>query len=194
MTAGGESAEIKFSGFDNDEQPKTLYGYDESRKLRVFPITSQMKIEVLGPDFSLADWKQPKAMADGGRDLAGIDFRNLPIAVQSLPVIKQGSQLPVIPKIPPEQIDNQWNMIEKEVKKGNIPAGKTIRDYLLSCFQKKDVTTDLENVLVCVSRILRLEEDYAIVCEPGFLQLLAVVESNKVPQELQLALNSISFN
>ncbi|MDD5099064.1 MAG: hypothetical protein PHP35_01865 [Candidatus Colwellbacteria bacterium] len=79
------------------------------------------------------------------------------------------------------------------LKKGNIPSGERIKEYVLSCCQKDNISKDMEKVLVCISEILRLEEDYVVACEPGFIQLLSVLESDKSPQELQLALSEVSF-
>ncbi len=135
--------------------------------------------------------------SDGGmgterNKVAGIDFRNLPVVSQPVPVVRPDARIPVQPAVPPADLDKEWDSIREMVQKGQIPSGKKIKEYVMSCCREKDITQELEKVLVCISDILRLEEDYVIPCEPGFIQLLAVLESAQSPQELQQALSAVS--
>jgi len=133
-----------------------------------------------------------KLKADGGK--GGIDFRNLSITAQPVPVVQLGAQVSIQAKIPLAELDKEWSRIEEIVDKGSIPSGERIKEYVLSCCQKGDISGDVEKVLVCISEILRLEEDYALACEPGFVRLLSVLESDKPMQEMQVALSGISFS
>jgi hypothetical protein len=90
-------------------------------------------------------------------------------------------------------LDNEWKQIRGIVERGDIPSGERIKEYVLSCCQRGDISADVEKVLVCISDILRLEEDYALACESGFVQLLCALESDKPAQELQIALSAVSF-
>ena len=137
------------------------------------------------------DKRSPSIPQDGGK--GGIDFRSLPIAIQPVLAIQPNLQVPLQPKIPLAELDKEWSSIQEMVNKGNIPSGEKIKEYVLSCCQKGDISQDMEKVLVCISQILRLEEDYAVACEPGFIQLLSILESDKPPHELQLALSAVSF-
>ncbi|MDD2703428.1 MAG: hypothetical protein PHC33_05430, partial [Candidatus Omnitrophica bacterium] len=123
----------------------------------------------------------------------GIDFRSLPITTQPVLAIQPNLQVPLQPKIPLAELDKEWSSIQEMVNKGNIPSGETIKEYVLSCCQKGDISQDMEKVLACIFQILRLEEDYAVACEPGFIQLLSILESDKPPHELQLALSAVLF-
>jgi len=127
------------------------------------------------------------------KKLGGIDFRNLPITAQPVPAVPLGVQVPIQAKIPLAELDNEWSRIKEIVDNGSIPSGERIKEYVLSCCQRGDISAEVEKVLVCISDILRLEEDYALACEPGFVRLLSVLESDKPAQELQIALSAVSF-
>ena len=137
--------------------------------------------------------RQVPAQDGGMNNPGGIDFRDLRIVNQPLPAVRPNSAAPAQPKIPLSDLDKEWNKIEESVNKGYIPSGETIKEYILSCFQKPDINRDIEKALGCISNILRLEEDYALYCEPGFIELLNLLESDKSAQELKVALSSVSF-
>ncbi|MDD2703005.1 MAG: hypothetical protein PHC33_03250, partial [Candidatus Omnitrophica bacterium] len=156
------------------------------------------------PDNSIEDMYKARGMpepaSEGGKNmstdggtLGGIDFRTLPVTPQPGTGIKPNLQSAIQPKIPLAELDNEWSRIQEMVNQGNIPSGEKIREYVFSCCQKGDIRRDIEKALVCISDILRLEEDYALACEPGFIQLLSVLELDKSPQDLQLALSAVSF-
>lgn len=126
-------------------------------------------------------------------DLGGIDFRSLFITSRSSPVIKPNPQEQINPGIPSSAIDKEWRDIQKTVSEGNIPSGDRIRKYVLFCCQRENLNKDVDNVIICISEILRLEEDYVVDCEPGFIRFLSILESYTSPQELQIALRNFSF-
>lgn len=126
--------------------------------------------------------------------LAGIDLRNLPITTRALPAFQPGLSAPMSrSKIPLSGLDEEWNGIRGAVDKGDIPSAEKLRDYIMSCCQRDDISADIEKVFVCICDILRLEEDYAVACEPGFIQLVAVLESGSSAPEMQNLLEEISF-
>lgn len=134
------------------------------------------------------------ALSMPGKDTkAGIDFRNLPVAAQPLPALQPGARVSVQPAIPLPELDTAWKQIRDMVDKGVIPSGKNIQEYVMSCCQKGDVSGDVEKVLACISEILRIEEDYGVAAEPGFIQLLCALDSNNNGPELQAALSAIVF-
>lgn len=123
----------------------------------------------------------------------GIDFRSLPVSPGSLSADFTGGQCAVVPVIPLSELDKEWERIKEMVDKGTIPSGEKLKEYILSCSQKQDIEHDIERMLACISEILRLEEDYVLAAEPGFVRFLAVLESDKPPSEMLRALSMVSF-
>jgi hypothetical protein len=132
-----------------------------------------------------------KAVESGKDAPGGIDFRSLPVSAPAAPAGQPGVPVRNLPGIPAAELDKEWSRIREAVDKGNIPSGAAIKTYLLYCCQQDGVNGGMWEVIACVSDILRLEEDYVIATEPGFLQLLEVLESEKTGKELQTALQAV---
>ncbi|MFZ2385864.1 MAG: hypothetical protein WBE75_06660 [Candidatus Omnitrophota bacterium] len=119
----------------------------------------------------------------------GIDFRALAAGVQPA----SGTAVSLKPAIPLENLDKELDDIRGMIHKGIIPSGEKIRNYAVSIFQKRDVRREVEEIRACILEILRLEEDYALDCEPGFVRLISVLEFGGSTQTMRPALSEISF-
>ena|GEM_PF-3266336 len=108
----------------------------------------------------------------------GIDFRSLPVRTQNTGISGKEilSSRPAA-GIPAAGLDKEWGVIRELVNSGNIPAAAKIRDYWVSAGGSG--SGEEEKILCCVMEIMRLEEEYAVPCEPGLLELLKALESGK---------------
>ncbi|MFA5320463.1 MAG: hypothetical protein WC418_04700, partial [Candidatus Omnitrophota bacterium] len=106
----------------------------------------------------------------------GIDFRSLPVTAQNADVSVK-MILPSRPAavIPEAELVKEWNVIRDLISSGNIPAAKKIRDYWISA--GGNGSGEKERVLRCVMEIMRMEEECAVPCEQGLLELLGALES-----------------
>jgi len=106
--------------------------------------------------------------------LGGINFCSLPIVVQKeamLAVFNNNSVL-----IPLSQLDQEWAEITKLSSCRITPSCQRLKDYLQSCFQKDDVTSDIDKVLGCLGEMMRQDEDEVRVTDNAVVELLAALE------------------
>ena len=106
----------------------------------------------------------------------GIDFRSLPVTAENADV-SGGKILSSRPAavIPAAALDRQWNAIRDLIASGKIPAARKIRDYWF--FAGGSGSGEKKKIVCCVMEIMRMEEEYAVPCEPGLLELLKALES-----------------
>jgi hypothetical protein len=114
---------------------------------------------------------------DGGevfqnRDLAGIDFRGLPIGgqpaqapVMMLQLVKlaQGSKM--------ADMDKEWLGIQREIAGPSMPYEK-IKEYIAVCLNKPDCRKHLDKAVTCLITILRIEEEQALPTQNELKDLL----------------------
>jgi hypothetical protein len=190
---------INFGTF-NAKEMEVLKGIFK-RTIEEVKATLDKKYEELSRDDSrmLSDFVGEGELDGGSKKTpdkkGGVDFRSLPINIQpAAGGALSGDPVSLKPSIPWKGLDKERDNIREMIHKGIVPLGEKIKAYALSVCQKHDIGPDVAQLLSCISDILRLEEDYALDCEPGFIQLLSVLESDKSPQELRLALSAISFD
>lgn len=134
------------------------------------------------------DKKESSPQGPGGIDGStpgGIDFRALPIVSQSMPPVLTplplGAQQvgPLAGKIKSasEEPDKEWQQIERMVGAGIIPSAERIKEYLLALSLRADSGKELEKVIVCISDILRIEEERCSLTEPALKDILVSLES-----------------
>ncbi|MDD5282008.1 MAG: metallophosphoesterase [Candidatus Omnitrophica bacterium] len=126
-----------------------------------------------------------------GQRTGGIDFRALPIARQPA-LIKQKVNESFIHSIPLAQLNSEWLQIENMLAAGITPSSERIKEYLQSCCQKQDFKPDIDKILSCIADILRLEEERVSSTDISLKEMLALLESAKPTNEMQLALTQIT--
>lgn len=62
---------------------------------------------------------------------------------------------------------------------GIIPSIQRIKEYLEARCDKDNFSQELDRALSSVAGILRLEEEQVLATEPGFRELLVILESDK---------------
>jgi len=79
------------------------------------------------------------------------------------------------------------------INAGILPSAERIREYLLSCCLKGDVSGEVGNVLNCITDMLRLEEESCCNTSSCIKEVLVLLESDKPADELKLALANIDI-
>jgi len=123
-------------------------------------------------------------------DKGGIDLRTLPITTQPVLSVATGS----IPALSPltsinlgESLGQMQNMLKAEI----IPSSERIKEYLQSCCGKKNMDQEIDKILVCIADILRLQEERVVSTDLSLKEMLALLESNRPANEMQIVLAKI---
>jgi|GEM_PF-1937808 len=121
----------------------------------------------------------------------GIDFRALPITSQPA-LVNQAVNANTIPPIPLAELNSEWTQIENMLAAGITPSSERIKEYLQSCCQKQDFNQDIDKVLSCIADMLRLEEERVVSTDLSLKEMLALLESGKPVNAMQLVLAQIT--
>ncbi len=132
----------------------------------------------------------PVDITQTAREVGGIDFRSLPISAQS-PTGLLTTQQP-IQLIPAAKLGAYWQDIQKTLQENTVPSSDRILSYIQSCCDKEDAAQEIEKVVICITEILRLEEDQVIYTDPALKQILAILESRVSPVEIRAALSQVN--
>ena len=118
----------------------------------------------------------------------GIDFRSLPIVIQSMDNLKASMREIAQSSLQSTDLAEEWAGIEQLVNSGITPSTERIKEYVgVSCL-KGDL--DQEKVVSCIAGILRAqeeragEEDYSAT-DPVLKDILVVLESGRTSSELK---------
>jgi hypothetical protein len=118
-------------------------------------------------------------------NMGGIDFRNLPIVTQAMTNLSAGiGNLPVS-RFNMSNLDSEWQQIEQLVNSGITPSGERIKEYLQASCYNGQVDQDKKRMVICISNILRLEEERVSPTEPVLRDILIVLESGQSAKELK---------
>jgi len=118
--------------------------------------------------------------------VGGIDFRNLPLVTQAVSNLSAGIVGSLfLTRLNAVNLDSKWQEIEHLVSSGITPSGERIKEYLqASCYNGR-VAQDKKQVVVCISNILRMEEERYVATEPVLRDILIVLESGHSAQKLK---------
>ncbi|MFA5155888.1 MAG: hypothetical protein WC532_00635 [Candidatus Omnitrophota bacterium] len=109
----------------------------------------------------------------------GIDFRALPMAIQ--PMGSFGSlnfTLPQLSQVELEKIDvaAEIQQIKNMVQSGIIPSGERVKYLIAACEQKGEINSQVDNLLLCLTDIFKLEEENASESSPELREALVIVD------------------
>ena len=124
-------------------------------------------------------------------DKGGIDFRGLPITVQPMLATGKSVDLSFNPNLVNFNLNKEWAEIENMLKAGIVPSSERIKEYLQSCCQKKEISQEVDKILACIADILRLQEERVVSTDLSLKEMLALLESDKPVNEMQLVLAKI---
>ncbi|MFH1198672.1 MAG: M48 family metalloprotease [Candidatus Omnitrophota bacterium] len=122
--------------------------------------------------------------------MGGIDFRFLPIVTQAIGNLSNGFILTEDVKLGLSSVnlDEEWSQIEKMAEAGITPSSERIKEYIqASCIKGNTRDKDIDKIVLCISKILRCDEDRCSKSDPVLMDILIVLESQRNPQELNKA-------
>ena len=126
--------------------------------------------------------------------IGGIDMRNLPQhtkieQIKASSTSKQGqSPSGTVPVLQ----DREWFEMQKLINAGITPSLSRFIDWL-SSLKEDEINSGIDKALACIADILRSQEDSACCTESQLKQILVLLESDKSPDELKMALNNINI-
>lgn len=117
----------------------------------------------------------------------GIDFRTLPIVVQSVGNLSANiRKTPVnMDKLRSISLDSRWKEIEDLVNQGIVPEAEKIKEFVQASCCNESIDKSIDKVITAISDILRLEEEQYVQTEPTLKDILIVLESATSVQELR---------
>jgi transketolase len=108
----------------------------------------------------------------------GIDFRQLPIAAKPLGSFSGlDFSLPKVANLERIDLNNEFRQIEVMVERGIVPSGARIKEYVAACYQKKELSSRADDLLLCLARVFKLEEENAKASDPELKESLVIVDS-----------------
>jgi hypothetical protein len=104
----------------------------------------------------------------------GIDFRALPIAVQPriADFVKELGAMPT-PEI--ADLNAEWERIEKVLQLSASPSLDRLKEYIAVCYKRGELKGRAQDILVCVSGIIRQEEQESRQTEQELKDMLALL-------------------
>lgn len=116
-------------------------------------------------------------------NLAGIDFRTLPIVIQAMSNLSVASRLPLA-SLDNINLDKELADIQRMVDVGITPSAERLKEYMQAACAQGVAEKDTDKVIACISDILRLEEERCCVTEPVIRDILVVLEAGSSSAEL----------
>jgi hypothetical protein len=162
----------------------------------LFEITKDFKPEI-GEDIEISpeelDYKEPIANSEVksiAPDKGGIDFRFLPVVVQSMDNLRASIGTMSQNSLQRINLTQEWSDIERFVNSGITPSAERLKEYLAaSCF-KGGLDRDMEKIVSCIADILRMQEQTCCVTDPVLKDILVVLGSGRSAEELKVAFSS----
>jgi len=115
----------------------------------------------------------------------GIDFRSLPIVTQAMSNLSANISSSAIQNLISINLDDEWLQIERMASSGITPSSERIKEYIQTSCAQDNITQDRDKILLCISDILRLEEERCDHTNATLRDILVVLESMRNTQELR---------
>ncbi|MDD5282440.1 MAG: hypothetical protein PHF69_07155, partial [Candidatus Omnitrophica bacterium] len=154
--------------------------------LRVYKIIANSSSSPVnkGDIFILPD---EDASPAAGSPLGGIDFRFLPIVTQAVTNLSVNLRDSPLRRQSLQRInlDVEWQAIERMSSSGIKPSSERIKEYAQASSVLGKISQDKDKIILCISDILRQEEEQCCETDPILRDILVVLESVQQPQELK---------
>jgi hypothetical protein len=115
----------------------------------------------------------------------GIDFRSLPIVTQAIGNLSANINLHAITRLSALELNQELQNIQRMISSEFTPSVERIKEYIQVSCLKEDSVQDLDKVILCISDILRQEEESLHSTEPVLKDILVLLESGISPAELK---------
>lgn len=121
--------------------------------------------------------------ADGKK--GGIDFRSLPIVTQAIGNLRVNLSDATLQRLSNVNLNEQLQQIQRMVNAGITPSSERIKEYVqASCFNDNS-RQNIDKIILCISDIMRQEEETCVSTEPILRDILVVLESAGSTKELK---------
>jgi len=119
--------------------------------------------------------------------VGGIDFRSPPIVTQAIANLSvnltDGSRTEL--SSININLDEEWQSIERMTNSGIKPSTERIKEYAQASSALGKISQDKDKIILCISDILRQEEDSCCETDPVLRDILVILESIQQPRELK---------
>ncbi|MFH0738927.1 MAG: HEAT repeat domain-containing protein [Candidatus Omnitrophota bacterium] len=115
----------------------------------------------------------------------GIDFRALPIVTQAIGKLNTNLTVQSLNDLKVLNLDEEWYEIQNMLKSGIIPLAERLKEYVQASCLKGALAGMADKVVLCISDILRQEEERCCGTDPLLKDILVVLESTSSPKELK---------
>jgi hypothetical protein len=108
----------------------------------------------------------------------GIDFRSLPMTCMPMGGFCGLSfSLPNPASIGSIDVDNELKEINLMVERGIIPSGQRVKELIAVCYHRQELAGHAEELMSCLMRICKLEEDMVAPSDKELKEALVIVDS-----------------
>jgi len=108
----------------------------------------------------------------------GIDFRTLPLSIQPLGNFKGLTfSLPSAEMLTQININKELIEISQMVDNGIAPSSERIKELIGACYHKQELASHQEELVSCLMRICKLEEDMAIPTDKNIKEAIVIADS-----------------
>jgi hypothetical protein len=114
----------------------------------------------------------------GQERVGGIDFRSIPLITQPMGSFSGlNFDLPKLANLEKIDLDDEFKQITLMVERGIIPSGERVKEYLSACYQKQELGSRAEDLMLCLMRICKLEEENVQPSDAALRESLVLVDS-----------------
>jgi hypothetical protein len=113
----------------------------------------------------------------------GIDFRSLPIVTQAIGNLHVNLSGATLQRLSNVNVDEELSQLQRMLSSGITPSTERIKEYIQASCAKGGF--DKNKIILCISDILRMEEESYASTEPMLRGILVVLESARSNQELK---------
>jgi len=111
-------------------------------------------------------------------ETGGIDFRTMNILAQPMGSFSGlNFELPKLANLEKINLDDEFKQITLMVERGIIPSGERVKEYLSACYYKQELGGRLEDLMLCLIRICKLEEENVQPSDAALRESLVLVDS-----------------
>lgn len=121
----------------------------------------------------------------GLKSVGGIDFRSLPIVTQAITNLNANVSSSAINNLMSVNLDEEWIQIEGMASAGIIPSAERIKEYVQSSCAQESISRDKDKIVLCISDILKQEEERGVATDATLRDVLVVLESMQGGHELR---------
>jgi NADH dehydrogenase/NADH:ubiquinone oxidoreductase subunit G len=166
-----------------DEAKRLLFELKRIRsRISAYPaLTSPNRPALVEPTITSSPI-QNKARQDR---MGGIDFRSLPIVTQAVRNLSGNIGSLSISRFNSINLNSEWQEIENLVNSGIVPSAERIKEYVQTSCYNANIDKDVDKLILCISDILRLEEERCSKTDPILRDILVVLESVSSTQQLR---------